>query len=230
MAPTVIEIASLADLAREQFSPIIRGMCAPGARHRQGGPSRSTPRAGLTLGVHSRIDECIERDAEARPCGNMYVNRNMIGAVVGVSPSAAGSSAPARPAGPFLHRLLRRQVPCSIRRWPIRRPSRRCSTGRQGARHSGNDERRLLTAPTPIRRDAFPVAESSICPGRPARTNSLVVPCAGWPRLASNQVARVHQLLAFALASGNRIVFAPMPAPSLLGLFAQTRHLGVGGG
>jgi len=41
---------------------------------------------GLTLGVHSRIEETIERIVARLPVGNVYVNRNMIGAVVGVQP------------------------------------------------------------------------------------------------------------------------------------------------
>src|SRR5207302_8973936 len=41
---------------------------------------------GLTFGVHSRIDEFIERATAASEAGNLYVNRNLIGAVVGVQP------------------------------------------------------------------------------------------------------------------------------------------------
>ena len=41
---------------------------------------------GLTLGVHSRIDATIEAVLERMPSGNIYVNRNMIGAVVGTQP------------------------------------------------------------------------------------------------------------------------------------------------
>ncbi|MGH6887040.1 MAG: aldehyde dehydrogenase family protein, partial [Geminicoccales bacterium] len=41
---------------------------------------------GLTLGVHSRIDRTIDRVLERARAGNIYVNRNMIGAVVGVQP------------------------------------------------------------------------------------------------------------------------------------------------
>ena len=41
---------------------------------------------GLTLGVHSRIDETIDRIAARVNVGNVYVNRNQIGAVVGVQP------------------------------------------------------------------------------------------------------------------------------------------------
>ena len=41
---------------------------------------------GLTLGIQSRIDETIERIVARARVGNVYVNRNMIGAVVGVQP------------------------------------------------------------------------------------------------------------------------------------------------
>ena len=41
---------------------------------------------GLTMGIHSRIDETIERICARARVGNIYVNRNMIGAVVGVQP------------------------------------------------------------------------------------------------------------------------------------------------
>jgi RHH-type proline utilization regulon transcriptional repressor/proline dehydrogenase/delta 1-pyrroline-5-carboxylate dehydrogenase len=41
---------------------------------------------GLTLGIHSRIDDTIEAVIAGLPVGNIYINRNMIGAVVGVQP------------------------------------------------------------------------------------------------------------------------------------------------
>ncbi|HLN08622.1 MAG TPA: aldehyde dehydrogenase family protein, partial [Xanthobacteraceae bacterium] len=41
---------------------------------------------GLTLGIHSRIGTTVERIVDRLPVGNVYVNRNMIGAVVGVQP------------------------------------------------------------------------------------------------------------------------------------------------
>jgi RHH-type proline utilization regulon transcriptional repressor/proline dehydrogenase/delta 1-pyrroline-5-carboxylate dehydrogenase len=41
---------------------------------------------GLTLGIHTRIDATVERIIQRLPVGNIYVNRNMIGAVVGTQP------------------------------------------------------------------------------------------------------------------------------------------------
>ena len=52
---------------------------------------------GLTFGLHTRIDETIARVVERIEAGNVYVNRNIIGATVGVQPfGGSGSRAPAR--------------------------------------------------------------------------------------------------------------------------------------
>jgi RHH-type proline utilization regulon transcriptional repressor/proline dehydrogenase/delta 1-pyrroline-5-carboxylate dehydrogenase len=64
---------------------------------------------GLTFGVHSRIDETIERLTGASDAGNQYVNRNMIGAVVGVQPFGGHGLSGTGPkaGGPlYVHRLL----------------------------------------------------------------------------------------------------------------------------
>jgi RHH-type proline utilization regulon transcriptional repressor/proline dehydrogenase/delta 1-pyrroline-5-carboxylate dehydrogenase len=84
--PTLIEIDSLSDLPGEVFGPILHVL-----RHRREDMeavvrSVNATGFGLTFGVHSRIDETIERAVAASAAGNQYVNRNMIGAVVGVQP------------------------------------------------------------------------------------------------------------------------------------------------
>ncbi len=84
--PTIIEIASVSDLPGEVFGPILHVL-----RYRREDMeavvrSVNDTGFGLTFGVHSRIDEMIDRAATASNAGNQYVNRNMIGAVVGVQP------------------------------------------------------------------------------------------------------------------------------------------------
>ena len=86
VAPHVFEIAGPADLTEEVFGPILHV-----ARYPADGIARvlDAIRAGgygLTLGIHSRIEAFRERVAAALPHGNVYVNRNMIGAVVGSQP------------------------------------------------------------------------------------------------------------------------------------------------
>ena len=68
---------------------------------------------GLTLGIHSRIDETAEHIVRRLANGNVYVNRNMIGAVVGTQPfGGSGLSAPAPKAGGpnYLRRFATEQV------------------------------------------------------------------------------------------------------------------------
>ena len=67
----------------------------------------------LTLGVHSRIDLTVERIAARLPHGNVYVNRNMIGAVVGTQPFGGThlSGTGPKAGGPnYLRRLAAEQV------------------------------------------------------------------------------------------------------------------------
>ena len=62
---------------------------------------------GLTFGVHSRIDETIARAAERAAAGNLYVNRNLIGAVVGVQPFGGHGLSGTGPKAGGPHYLLR---------------------------------------------------------------------------------------------------------------------------
>jgi RHH-type proline utilization regulon transcriptional repressor/proline dehydrogenase/delta 1-pyrroline-5-carboxylate dehydrogenase len=109
MAPTLIEIPSLSVLAGEVFAPVLHVL-----RYRRDelGALLDQIKAtgyGLTLGIHSRIDETIDFITEHASVGNIYVNRSMIGAVVGVQPFGGQGLSGTGPkaGGPlYLHRLL----------------------------------------------------------------------------------------------------------------------------
>jgi RHH-type proline utilization regulon transcriptional repressor/proline dehydrogenase/delta 1-pyrroline-5-carboxylate dehydrogenase len=86
VAPTVLEIGSLAELQQEVFGPVLHVI-----RYQRNDlgkviDSINATGYGLTLGVHSRIDETIDFITERAHVGNIYVNRNIVGAVVGVQP------------------------------------------------------------------------------------------------------------------------------------------------
>lgn len=86
VAPTLIEIGSLAELDREVFGPVLHLR-----RYRREDLDALIAEIdatgyGLTLGLHTRIDETIAKVVDAAHAGNVYVNRNMVGAVVGVQP------------------------------------------------------------------------------------------------------------------------------------------------
>jgi RHH-type proline utilization regulon transcriptional repressor/proline dehydrogenase/delta 1-pyrroline-5-carboxylate dehydrogenase len=86
VAPTIIEIDSIADLTREVFGPVLHVV-----RYRREdlGQLIDTINAtgyGLTFGLHTRLDETIAYVTSRVKAGNLYVNRNVIGAIVGVQP------------------------------------------------------------------------------------------------------------------------------------------------
>ncbi|WP_256228271.1 trifunctional transcriptional regulator/proline dehydrogenase/L-glutamate gamma-semialdehyde dehydrogenase [Variovorax sp. YR750] len=84
--PTLIELDGIAELQREVFGPVLHVVRY---RRRDLGALVGQINAtgyGLTLGVHTRIDETIAQIVEHARAGNVYVNRNIVGAVVGVQP------------------------------------------------------------------------------------------------------------------------------------------------
>jgi RHH-type proline utilization regulon transcriptional repressor/proline dehydrogenase/delta 1-pyrroline-5-carboxylate dehydrogenase len=86
VAPAMIELDRAADLGQEVFGPVLHVVRWHPERLDQLLDDIAANDAALTLGIQSRIDSRIERIAGRLPHGNVYVNRNMIGAVVGVQP------------------------------------------------------------------------------------------------------------------------------------------------
>jgi len=94
VAPVAFEIDRIADLREEIFGPVLHvvrwgpGQAGPGAARDVAEVVRQVNALGygLTLGVQTRIDSRALRIADTARVGNVYVNRNMIGAVVGVQP------------------------------------------------------------------------------------------------------------------------------------------------
>ncbi len=86
VAPIAVEIA-LADLPRrEVFGPVLHVVRWRAAELERVLDAVAATGYGLTLGIHSRIERFVERVRARLRVGNTYVNRNMIGAVVGVQP------------------------------------------------------------------------------------------------------------------------------------------------
>jgi len=85
LAPVAFEVQRIADVKEEVFGPVLHVV-------RWSGDAEAVVREvnalgyGLTLGIQTRIDSRAQRLAHAARAGNVYVNRNMIGAVVGVQP------------------------------------------------------------------------------------------------------------------------------------------------
>jgi RHH-type transcriptional regulator, proline utilization regulon repressor / proline dehydrogenase / delta 1-pyrroline-5-carboxylate dehydrogenase len=85
-APTIIEINDINELEREIFGPILHIIRYDAHKIETIGAKLASRKYGLTLGCHSRIDGFVEKVRQTIPAGNFYVNRTMIGAIVGMQP------------------------------------------------------------------------------------------------------------------------------------------------
>jgi RHH-type proline utilization regulon transcriptional repressor/proline dehydrogenase/delta 1-pyrroline-5-carboxylate dehydrogenase len=86
VAPHVVSLNSIAELDREHFGPILHVVRWKSGQLDKVVEAIEATGYGLTLGVHSRIETTVEEVVSRLSTGNIYVNRNIIGAVVGVQP------------------------------------------------------------------------------------------------------------------------------------------------
>jgi RHH-type proline utilization regulon transcriptional repressor/proline dehydrogenase/delta 1-pyrroline-5-carboxylate dehydrogenase len=86
VTPAIYELASLAPLHEEVFGPCLHVVKYKADKLDQVCQALNDTGYGLTLGVHSRVEDTIEQIQRQVRVGNMYVNRNQIGAVVGSQP------------------------------------------------------------------------------------------------------------------------------------------------
>ena len=85
-APTLVEIDDIGVLTEEVFGPILHVLKFKGSELDKTVEAVNATGYGLTMGLHSRIDSRARGLVKASGAGNIYINRNMIGAVVGVQP------------------------------------------------------------------------------------------------------------------------------------------------
>jgi RHH-type proline utilization regulon transcriptional repressor/proline dehydrogenase/delta 1-pyrroline-5-carboxylate dehydrogenase len=113
VAPLAVEIDSLAQLPGEVFGPVVHVVRYQANRLDQVIEAINGTGYGLTLGIHTRVDSTARYIAARVRAGNVYVNRNMIGAVVGVQPFGGRGLSGTGPkaGGPYyLHRFATEQT------------------------------------------------------------------------------------------------------------------------
>ena len=86
VAPTLIRVGGIGDLEREVFGPVLHVATFPAGKLDEVVRDVNARGFGLTFGLHTRIDGRVQEISEAVRVGNIYVNRNQIGAVVGSQP------------------------------------------------------------------------------------------------------------------------------------------------
>ena len=84
--PTLIELPNLNDLEREIFGPVLHLISYKAGELPRLLDQINSKGYGLTMGLHTRIDETMQTVISKAHVGNLYINRNIVGAVVGVQP------------------------------------------------------------------------------------------------------------------------------------------------
>ncbi len=107
VTPTLIRLGAITDLNREIFGPVLHVVGYDGDALDDVIAAINASGYGLTLGVHSRIDAVAAHVAARARVGNIYVNRNQIGAVVGVQPFGGRGLSGTGPKAGGPHYLLR---------------------------------------------------------------------------------------------------------------------------
>ena len=113
VGPAIVELDSARELKEEVFGPVLHVMRWRADELDQLLDDIAANGTALTLGIHSRIASTAARIAERLPHGNVYVNRNMIGAVVGSQPfggSRLSGTGPKAGGPDYLHRFIVEQV------------------------------------------------------------------------------------------------------------------------
>ena len=186
--PTLIVIDRIGQLEREVFGPVLHVL-----RYRREDLDRlidgiNALGYGLTLGVHSRVDGKIDRVVRRAHAGNIYVNRNIVGAVVGVQPFGGEGLSGTGPkaGGPlYLYRLLSTCPPDAALREMIAAPEAseeplqlshaRHSDALEALRDWAMRSETSLAALCDRLASLSPVGASTVLPGPTGERNSYTV-------------------------------------------------------
>ncbi len=117
IAPTVLRITGIAEMPREIFGPVLHIATFKSHEIDAVIDAINATGYGLTFGLHSRIDDRVQRITERLQMGNTYVNRNQIGAVVGSQPFGGEGLSGTGPkaGGPhYLTRFTRPPIPKGV--------------------------------------------------------------------------------------------------------------------
>ena len=212
VAPAVMEIASIAQLQREVFGPVLHVV-----RYRRDELPRLIDAIngtgyGLTLGVHSRIDETIDFIRARAHVGNIYINRNIVGAVVGVQAfgGEAKSGTGPKAGGPlYLKRLQRnaavsRMAPRMMHAQQTAAPS--CAAFDALLSWAATHGHERITALGEGYAHATLLNTTLVLPGPTGERNTLSFAPRGIVLCAASTVAGLLNQFAAVLATGNRAV------------------------
>jgi RHH-type proline utilization regulon transcriptional repressor/proline dehydrogenase/delta 1-pyrroline-5-carboxylate dehydrogenase len=231
VAPTLIELHSVAELTGEVFGPVLHVLRFERAALDRLIDDINATRYGLTMGIASRVEGTVARIVERARVGNVYVNRNMIGAVVGLQPFGGQGLSGTGPkaGGPFyLPRLFKQGGGLSM---PLTQaagapaPLLRLLEWLKAADDAllTADERQKLVARAQIYAHGIPLETGLSLAGYVGESDVLWLRPRGVLRATARSMRSLLTQLAAALASGNTLIVdeaglaaqlrAALPAP-----------------
>ncbi|MEO2215911.1 trifunctional transcriptional regulator/proline dehydrogenase/L-glutamate gamma-semialdehyde dehydrogenase [Chromobacterium vaccinii] len=207
VAPTLFEIDNLSELKREVFGPVLHVLRYAASDLDKVVAEINATGYGLTHGIHSRIDETIADICGKIKVGNIYVNRNIVGAVVGVQPFGGEGKSGTGPkaGGPYyLYRLTRAA-------WQPK-----LAAAHQAADLSALDalaaaakaQGLSLDGVIAAARKESPLAHNVILPGPTGENNVLSFAGRGRVGCVADDAQALAEQLAAVFAAGNRAVVA----------------------
>ncbi|MCL3881128.1 bifunctional proline dehydrogenase/L-glutamate gamma-semialdehyde dehydrogenase PutA [Marivita sp. GX14005] len=196
VAPALIEIGSIAELEREIFGPVLHIAHFKASQIDRVIDTINATGYGLTFGLQTRIDDRVQHVSDRIEAGNIYVNRNQIGAIVGSQPFGGEGLSGTGPkaGGPhYLARFRLHEAPLAAEEWGEQDDLARL---RDALKQGGEErviERRELPGPT---------GESNVLSTLPRGP----ILCAGpGPKAAKEQADAVEALGGIAVTSQGRI-------------------------
>jgi len=228
VAPTVFEIGSIKELKREVFGPVIHIIRFAGEDLDKVIAEINSSGYGLTQGLHSRLEETAAKVYNNIKAGNIYINRNTVGAVVGVQPFGGEGLSGTGPkaGGPlYLYRLVHTAV------HPQSKVTKKTvnfaqldnfvnSLGQLALNQAQITE--LLALATRLK-EISPLTEQIELPGPTGERNFMLFAARGFVGCLADSLYEYCVQVVYALASGNQVILPKDGVADSLGRYLPNK-------
>jgi RHH-type proline utilization regulon transcriptional repressor/proline dehydrogenase/delta 1-pyrroline-5-carboxylate dehydrogenase len=211
VAPTVFEIGSIKELKREVFGPVIHIIRFAGEDLDKVIAEINSSGYGLTQGVHSRLEDTAAKVYNNIKAGNIYINRNTVGAVVGVQPFGGEGLSGTGPkaGGPlYLYRLVNTEalpkLDASKKEVDFRTLDRFVNS--LGQLQLGQQDITELLAVSSKLKEHSPLADHIELPGPTGERNFMLFAPRGYVACVADSLRGYCEQIIHALATGNQVV------------------------
>lgn len=211
VAPTVFEIGSMKELKREVFGPVIHIIRFDGKDLDKVIADINSSGYGLTQGLHSRLEDTASKVYNNIKAGNIYINRNTVGAVVGVQPFGGEGLSGTGPkaGGPlYLYRLVdTEKTPKYVaNKKDVDFSSLTAFVAGLGQHGLSKDKVTELIHLAHNLKKHSPITEQVELPGPTGERNFMIFAPRGFVGCLANNTADCCEQIIYALATGNNVI------------------------